>query len=94
LTNINQSKGFEIAERIRRNVQSLKITFNETTVPVTLSIGLSTYQSNRKHPLTTAEAAASLIDTADSAMYQAKNKGRNRIECTEIALDRPLALNG
>ncbi|MEC4748676.1 diguanylate cyclase [Methylomicrobium sp. Wu6] len=94
LTNINQSKGFEIAERIRRNVQSLKITFNETTVPVTLSIGLSTYQSDRKHPMTTAEAAARLIDTADSAMYQAKNKGRNRIECTEIALDRPLALNG
>ncbi|MGJ0514579.1 MAG: diguanylate cyclase [Methylomicrobium sp.] len=92
LTNINQSTGFEIAERIRKNVQSLKITFSEITIPVTLSIGLSTYRSDRQNPLTATEAASRLINTADSALYQAKNKGRNRIEYHDIALDRPLAL--
>ncbi|MGJ0483477.1 MAG: GGDEF domain-containing protein [Methylomicrobium sp.] len=92
LTNINQSTGFEIAERIRRNVQSLKITFSEITIPVTLSIGLATYRSDRKNPLTTTEAASRLINTADSALYDAKNKGRNRIEYHDISLDRPLAI--
>ncbi|MDD1612876.1 MAG: diguanylate cyclase [Methylococcaceae bacterium] len=94
LTNINHSTGVEIAERIRRNVQSLKINFSEITIPVTLSIGLSTYRSDRKHPLTTIEAATHLINSADSAMYQAKNKGRNRIEYNEIRFDRTLAMNG
>jgi diguanylate cyclase (GGDEF)-like protein len=92
LTNINQSTGFEIAERIRKNVQSLKITFSEITIPVTLSIGLATYRSDRKNPLTTSEAASRLINTADSALYQAKNNGRNRIEYHDISLDRPLAV--
>ncbi len=94
LTNISQAKGFEIAERIRRNVQSLRIPCCETTIPVTLSIGLATYRSDRKHSMTAAEAAVRLIDAADTAMYQAKNKGRNRIECHDISLDQPLALNG
>jgi diguanylate cyclase (GGDEF)-like protein len=93
LTNINQSTGFEIAERIRRNVQSLRITFSETTIPVTLSIGLATYRSDRRFPLSVTEAAARLINTADLAMYQAKNKGRNRIEYNEISLDRPFVLD-
>jgi diguanylate cyclase (GGDEF)-like protein len=92
LTNINQSTGFEIAERIRKNVQSLNITFSEITIPVTLSIGLATYQSDRKNPLTISEAASRLINTADSALYQAKNKGRNRSEYHDISLDRPLAV--
>jgi diguanylate cyclase (GGDEF)-like protein len=92
LTNINPSTGYEIAERIRRNVQALKITFSEITIPVTLSIGLTTYRSDRSNPLTTDEAASRLINTADAALYQAKNKGRNRIEYHDIFLDPPLAM--
>lgn len=92
LTDINESKGFEIAERIRRTVQSLKISFSEITIPVTLSIGLSTYLSDKKNPISTSEAAARLIKTADFAMYRAKNKGRNRIEFNEILSDSPQAL--
>jgi diguanylate cyclase (GGDEF)-like protein len=91
LTNINQSTGYEIAERIRSNVQTLKITFGEITIPVTLSIGLTTYRYERRNPLTIAEAASRLINTADSALYQAKNKGRNRIEYHDIPLDLPFA---
>jgi diguanylate cyclase (GGDEF)-like protein len=92
LTNINRSTGYEIAERIRRNVQALKISFSEITIPVTLSIGLATYRADRRHPLTAAEAASHLINTADSALYQAKNKGRNRIEYHDMSPDRPLAM--
>jgi len=75
-------------------VQSLEITFSGNRIPVTLSIGLATYRSDLNQPLATAEAATRLVNTADSAMYQAKNKGRNRVEYNEIRLDRPLALNG
>jgi len=94
LSNISHSTGLEIAERMRRNVQSLEITFSGNRIPVTLSIGLATYRSDLNQPLATAEAATRLVNTADSAMYQAKNKGRNRVEYNEIRLDRPLALNG
>lgn len=59
---------------------------------MTLSIGLTTYRSDRRDPLTIAEAASCLINTADSALYQAKNNGRNRIEYHDIPRDRPFAL--
>lgn len=93
LSNINQAQGFEIAERIRRTVQSLKINVYETMIPVTLSIGLATCITDENHSLKTNEAAMRLINTADSAMSRAKSNGRNRTEFRDVILSQTLALN-
>jgi len=56
---------FHIAERIRKNVMS--------SCPVTISVGISHYRE-------VSDNLQSLIDHADQALYDAKRKGRNRVE--------------
>ena len=64
------------AERIRINVESLKIPHGESSVSpfVTLSLGVATLK------LTEDFTPDSLIKMADTMLYMAKNKGRNRFE--------------
>ena len=61
------TQAFKAAERIRKKIAQLK--FKEFSV--TVSIGIS--QANRK-----VDAPDKLIHAADTALYQAKNKGKNR----------------
>jgi diguanylate cyclase (GGDEF)-like protein len=56
---------FHIGERVRKNVM--------TSCPVTISVGISHYRE-------VSENLQSLIDHADQALYDAKRKGRNRVE--------------
>ncbi|MEX5591226.1 GGDEF domain-containing protein, partial [Pseudomonas urmiensis] len=56
----------ELAERIRKSVESLVIP---ETGSVTISLGVA--------ELSAGETAASLIQRADKALYQAKRLGRN-----------------
>ncbi|MFS2160185.1 diguanylate cyclase [Pseudomonas sp. Pseusp122] len=58
----------ELAERIRKGVESLAL---EGIDSVTISLGVA--------ELANGETSASLIQRADSALYQAKRSGRNRI---------------
>lgn len=62
-----------VAEVIRHSIESATIQFNETQIPVTASIGISTYSQH------TMESVESLVAAADSALYQAKAEGRNRV---------------
>ncbi|MEW6117493.1 MAG: diguanylate cyclase [Nitrospirota bacterium] len=55
----------EVAERIRKAV--------EKRTEVTVSIGIASYQEHMKKE-------DELVRKADNALYQAKNKGRNRVE--------------
>lgn len=78
LTDCEQIEGLRIAERIREAVAALKVPARGVIKP-TVSIGLSCW-----HPI---EARAQdlrglgdrLLKCADEAMYDAKNRGRNRV---------------
>ncbi|MCI3944107.1 sensor domain-containing diguanylate cyclase [Pseudomonas syringae] len=59
----------ELADRIRKGIERLEIP---ETGSVTLSLGVA--------ELGPGETAASLIQRADKALYQAKRLGRNRVE--------------
>ncbi|MGR9037667.1 MAG: diguanylate cyclase, partial [Gammaproteobacteria bacterium] len=50
LSNINNSKAIEIAERIRKSIEALSIRFNDDLVKVTVSIGLSEHIPDRNSP--------------------------------------------
>ncbi len=63
-----------VAERIRREVEGLKIPTDGGRHGVTISIGIATFPED-------AETREELIDRADKALYLAKRTGRNRI-CT------------
>ena len=88
LSNIDEAKGLEIAERVRKTIQTLVIAFDDASIPVTVSIGISTYQPDSASISIDEETASRLIKSADSALYRAKHNGRNRVENGGIVLDR------
>jgi len=61
-------------ERIRLAVAQNEVFVNQHTIRVTISAGVAEYKPE------TASATA-LIDAADKKLYEAKNNGRNRVEC-------------
>ena len=62
------------AERVREKVEQSSFIFEGITIPTTLSIGVCSMKGENITTLDT------LIKKADNALYQAKNKGRNRVE--------------
>ena len=57
-----------LAERLRRNIESLPIRSGDATLRVTASLGVATSR----------DGGEGLLQRADDALYEAKAKGRNR----------------
>ncbi|MGR9086680.1 MAG: diguanylate cyclase [Gammaproteobacteria bacterium] len=80
LSNINKIRAFEIAERMRKTVAALQIRYQDTVIPITVSIGLSTHLPDRVSMARADDVSRRLIRSADAALYRAKHNGRNRVE--------------
>lgn len=66
-------KARQIAEKIRKTVEAKKLirrSSKEDLGQITISLGVSEYQSNENH--------SEIVGRADKALYHSKNKGRNR----------------
>ncbi len=73
------------AERIRAAVESHVFEIGGgKSVPITVSIGVATFPDH-------ADGAEALVAAADTALYTAKQRGRNRIIRYEPALGQPAA---
>ena len=68
----NMGETWELAERVRLHVASCNIMAAGSNVRVSLSLGVATAQ--------TAADVEKVLNVSDSAMYQAKHAGRNRVE--------------
>jgi len=73
LTETGKDKAYEIAERFRRIISEQYIKCNSEPLRITTSLGIATFPEDAK-------THESLVEASDSAMYQAKKKGRNRVE--------------
>ena len=73
LLDCSASDAVLIAERIRKNVENRKFYISkEVSICVRISIGVSTYPSITND-------IDMLVENADSALYQAKRTGRNKV---------------
>ena len=63
--------GREIGERLRRHFEQNPLMLNGSEVPLTVSLGLVSYQDEK--------TASELVLKADRELYQAKSEGRNRL---------------
>lgn len=67
--------GVKVADTLRRMVETKEVvnkTNHETLGRITLSIGIAQYKRG--------ESISEFIERADTALYQAKRNGRNRVE--------------
>ena len=71
LPTISQEKVIEIAEKIRKSIKNIVFKEKRKSFSITISIGISKYIKNIN--------IDTLIDNADSSLYQAKNSGRDNI---------------
>jgi diguanylate cyclase (GGDEF)-like protein len=76
LPNADLDTAIKVAERIRKNVQNLKITHkaSKASMYVSLSCGVATKNSNQNEL-----SPEGLIKKADVALYDAKERGRNNV---------------
>ncbi len=70
LPNTSLQEALLLAERIRKQIQELRVEYRDHIIPITISLGVTEYKS---------ESLEDLIEKADQALYQAKSNGRNSV---------------
>jgi two-component system, cell cycle response regulator len=73
------SRAAEIAESLRLRLQELEVPIGQQTISLTCSLGVSQWQAD--------DTIDVLLRRSDSALYQAKTNGRNRVVVGECMLD-------
>lgn len=72
LPNTQQEGAEELAERLLKEVHNAKVVVGEKQISFTASIGIGDFRKDM--------TAEKLVENADAALYQAKEKGKDRIE--------------
>ena len=73
LPDVNAGEAFATADRLRAAIADETVHSGNQTLKLTISIGVATIPAKQR------VSAASVIRAADSALYAAKNEGRNRV---------------
>jgi diguanylate cyclase (GGDEF)-like protein len=71
LPETDKTKAMEMADRLRTKISNLRIPFNNTTIRVTASFGVSELIPNTD--------VSRIIEDADTMLYKAKLNGRNTV---------------
>jgi len=70
LTETDAESALSVADKLRQTVEEAKFHFRDNRVPVTISCGLTGYREG--------DDKGNLYERADTALYEAKESGRNR----------------
>ena len=76
LDNTDSQQALMVAERIRKTVADFSYLYNGKIIPLTVSLGAATFEPS--------ETLDKFQSRADSALYEAKNQGRNRVISSEL----------
>jgi diguanylate cyclase (GGDEF)-like protein len=77
-SNADEATGIHIAERVREAIQNSPINLENGQVTITASFGIAMADY---HEIRDDSYIETLINNADSALYQAKHGGRNKVVC-------------
>ena len=84
LPNTSLKHAIELAERLRLAIEGRPFTCREAPVNITCSFGVANLRE---------QVSPSIIEFADTALYQAKRSGRNRVDaCTEVSPNSNVAI--
>ena len=72
LPKTNKKQAIQVAKRISKAFKQFSITHQENIIPITLSIGVDSYQKGD-------QIYDDILKRVDEALYQAKKNGRNQI---------------
>jgi diguanylate cyclase (GGDEF)-like protein len=72
LPEIDSYNSRQFADKIRRLVEKTVFKFEDTAIPVTISVGVATSHADLSSP-------EEFIKQSDDALYEAKRQGRNRV---------------
>ena len=72
LNKSNQNGAYIVAEKLRKDIENNIFNTNKGSLKITISLGISEFNS-QKH-----KGLSELLQTADVALYTAKNSGRNQ----------------
>jgi diguanylate cyclase (GGDEF)-like protein len=72
LPNTDKDTVWIVAERLRASIAGMTVPWTPVLPPVTISLGVYTFDKQ------TDISAIEIIERADEALYQSKNRGRNR----------------
>jgi diguanylate cyclase (GGDEF)-like protein len=81
LLNVTSQDALRLAERVRSMVESASHSVNNKTIRATVSVGIAICDDNTGD-------LATLLKTADQALYRAKRSGRNRVELASSEAER------
>jgi len=71
LRGTNAADALSFCERLRQETEDREFGFGDTTIRVTVSMGIAEFRAS--------DSLESLVERADKALYVAKNTGRNRV---------------
>jgi diguanylate cyclase (GGDEF)-like protein len=74
----NHAQALEVCERIRQTIAASPMQVKDESIPLELSIGVTTQNASVRFE--------QLYQEADAALYRAKAKGRNRVETHPLPL--------
>ncbi|MDQ6997130.1 MAG: diguanylate cyclase, partial [Mariprofundus sp.] len=72
LMDADEDRSYEIAERIRNNIEAFEMKDTQGSFNISMSIGMSMYPANESD-------LSACIGLADNALYEAKESGRNKV---------------
>ena len=84
IANTDEDDCLRIAERIRTAVEGIQILVKNVPVPLTISIGVSQCKATDVKC-----DSVTLLAAADTALYQAKEQGRNQVCNTTLSAANP-----